>query len=289
MKQYKSFSLALLLSTPAFAMQVHLPTQIHDSSGSPEEPTAFIGFHTFADEEKVPVIKASEESILKQLAARTAHYDEVATSTTESTAKKMIAKDKSTESIIVHAVKECSDLAEEEAAAARAQTQAKNMEYRAAKLTEAVEAGNLLEKADGYESDTEKGLSKENIQLYRFNKYVNAATQTLTAAQPSLMDWFKNPENDKTVEKLPELSKKLEDQTNRIEVWLKQIGSYSAIHTAAYSKLRNTIKAFENSFDAAIGENQEKFKTRLVGNFSHPATIFLNNFEALQELVNKNS
>jgi hypothetical protein len=212
MKQYKLLSLALLLSAPTFAMQVPLPTEIHDSSGSPETAQAILDRHTFGG---------------KEICGKTADEDP------------------------------------------------KNVEFAPEKV---------MTQCD-YESDSEKGLNKENTQLYRFNKYVNATTQTLNAAQPSLMAWFKNPEDDKTLEKLPELSKKLEDQTNRIEAWLKQIGSY----TAAYSKLRNTIKAFENSFDAAIGENQEKFKTRLVGNFSHPATIFLRNFEALQELVNKNS
>lgn len=269
MKQYKLLSLVLLLSAPSFAMQVPLPTLISDSTGSPKEPEAFIGFHTFADEEKVPVIKVSEKSILQDLAARTAYHD--------------AQKSEQPESIVVPTISELNRVAADEAAAARAMTQAKNMKDRAIALQEVV-----LELTD-YESDTEKGLSKENTQLYKFYKYVNETTQTLTAAHPSLIAWFKNPENDKTVEMLPELSKKLENQTNRIEIWLKQIGSYDATHTAAYSKLRNTIKAFEKSFDAEIGKNQEQFKTRLVGNFSHPTTAFLRNFEALQELVDKNS
>ncbi|CAN5146873.1 hypothetical protein BH09DEP1_BH09DEP1_4570 [soil metagenome] len=265
----KVLSLALLFSTPAFAMEHPLNPP---KAGSEQIPGAGL----------VPVIKVSEESIMQEVNDRQAYHSP----RTETLLKALPAVDPLLErcnTALAHlnSLPEGNDSLDSDAS-----QEAKKMQARIASNHATIREFELAQEA-GYESDTEKELSKENRQLYRFNKYLNETTQTLTAAQPSLLAWFKNPEDDKAVEKLPVLSKKLEAQINRVEIWIKQIDSYNTTKTTSFSKLRNCIKAFDECLSTAMEGHQEEFKTRLVGNFSHPASVFLQNFEILQTLVDK--
>ena len=142
-----------------------------------------------------------------------------------------------------------------------------------------------LVETEGYESDTEKGLDKENIQLYRFCKMTNAATDTLREAHPYLVAWLNNPEETKGLQKFSELSKKLEIQSNRIHVWKRQIRPSLYEGTAAYTKLGYSIKAMGKSLQSLSEQNQEKLKKRLASDLSYPVSDFLMTFETLEKTM----
>jgi hypothetical protein len=219
MKQYKSISLALLLSAPAFGMH-QIPTPIKDSTEATQTSQAFIGFHTFKDdEEAIPAIN-----------------DQVTTSSTES----------------------------------------------ATQLTKVVEAGELLKKADGYESDTEKGLSKENTQLYRFTKLTESIKQILIEANPLLLTWCKNPITTQPSPKLVEYAKNLGAQLNRMEAWQKQLDSFTYRKITGYANLKICFETMAKR----IGEftPQENFK-QAVDDISNPAVQFLMTVERLEQLL----
>ena len=135
---------------------------------------------------------------------------------------------------------------------------------------------------EGHESDTEKGLTADNTQLYRFNKYVSETNDTLIEAQPYLWEWFAHPDNENPLEKINVLATRLHSQANRIEIWQKQIDAHNS---SAVLRLRQSLQALASGSGELITKNEKIFGSSFVGNISHPACRFLNGVESLSEII----
>ncbi|GMU19061.1 MAG: hypothetical protein AMXMBFR12_02530 [Candidatus Babeliales bacterium] len=83
---------------------------------------------------------------------------------------------------------------------------------------------------------------------------------------------------------MPALSTTLQEQTNIIEAWLRQISSRN---TASFIMLRDTIEAFEKSLNRIEINHEEKEKLIqiITEDLSHPVGHFLHIFELLKGLV----
>lgn len=323
MKQYALLSLALLLSAPIFGMeQTCLPTPIHDSTDSAKAPEAFIGFHTFAEEEaselKTPQVtppfsSTNKYSILNQavkdakviadlVTASTDEYsftNEVANAMEARAArlKEEIKAGKLVEAAEIASVHLFAKQAKENAELDK-QLDAKLALQKAApesavqrRMEELIALANIRPESDEveedseYESETEIGLSQENKKLYRFSKtYVDSITKTLVKAHPYLKAWFENPENDRPLKSLPALTYQLRTQTNRLEIWLKQESSYKNKQTTAFQRLRETVKGLQEGIAALVRKNED-FRQKHVGDISHPATQFLMTADSLLKLI----
>lgn len=321
MKQYTSLSLALLLSIPVFGMEKTLqPTAIHDTSGSEQASESFsaqhaAGFHQFVAEElvKVPVIEATPETILQILAERTAYHDaqkpEKSKSITISAITELSrrAADEAAAARASAPAKDMEDnaLALTQAAELHQLAEARAQEIFAQHGKESLTLAKQLDSAidlpktnsekfldyitsqptNGYESDTEKGLSQENIQLYRFSKYVASTKKILLAAHPLLIAWLNDTEKDKPSEKLPEYATQLDAHINRIEVWQTQIGLTTCKKLTGYDTLKTLLAEMKKGFGKfATDENSEK-ADKFEHNISHPAIQFLMVAERLEKLL----
>lgn len=153
---------------------------------------------------------------------------------------------------------------------------AQEFKRRAQKLTAQVEANKATTPTINYESDTEIGLDPENVQLYRLSKQLHKTTRILQDAQPCLREFLKKGDS------ISRLSDDLENQTTRVEMWIKQCGESSSSSTSAFKKLKMALEVFEKQFER---ENKELFEKSLIGNISHPVNKFMINVDALHQLI----
>lgn len=129
-----------------------------------------------------------------------------------------------------------------------------------------------------------KELSTENKRLYKLNIHLNNAVSAIKEAHPILLAWTKSPHEKQTVERLPGLSTILQEQTNTIEIWLRQV---NLRNTTSFTMLRDTIEAFEKSLNTiqASQEKNDKLAQIIAEDLSHPVSHFFHIFVLLKELV----
>lgn len=136
----------------------------------------------------------------------------------------------------------------------------------------------------GYESDSEKGLSKENIEIYRLNKLAVSIKQILIDANPLLLAWFKEPVNTQPSTKLADYTKDLDAQLNRMEAWQKQIGKYDCKNSTGLRTLKTCFSHLTKQVDKFTSQKNFAEATQ---DIAHPAVQFLMTSERLNDLLHQ--
>lgn len=168
-------------------------------------------------------------------------------------------------------------------AAKNMQELAQHQEKRAEGLAALVQINDAQALMTDYESDTEKGLSVENIHLYRLGKRFDLLEETLRDAQPHLVSWYKNLDAEPAKE-LSTLSKTLRAETNRAEIWIRQFGK-DAKTLSSFKLLCETLKSLHKTCgklaDTLTTDDIKKVKNDI----RHPALQFMKGSDALEQLL----